>query len=63
MYAFVDLGDGAFLLSPEPSKVNQYADQVARLVQDADVDLDELLEALDEERENYYQEHYVQNPD
>ncbi|MBC8509104.1 MAG: AbrB/MazE/SpoVT family DNA-binding domain-containing protein [Chloroflexi bacterium] len=63
VYTFVDLGDGTFLLSPDASKVNQYADQVAQLVQEADVDLDELLTTLDEERESYYQNHYAQGSD
>ncbi len=63
IYTFVDLGDGTFLLSPEMSKVNQYADQVAQLVQEADIDLDELLAVLEEERESYYQNHYAQDSD
>jgi hypothetical protein len=55
----VDLGDGSFLLTPQVSQVNQYGDQIARLAQQEDVDVDELLTALAEERERYYSEQYV----
>ncbi len=55
----IDLGDGAFYLTPKVSKVMQSADRVARKVNESGVSLDELLTALDEERKRYYQEHYV----
>jgi bifunctional DNA-binding transcriptional regulator/antitoxin component of YhaV-PrlF toxin-antitoxin module len=59
VYTLVDLGDGSFLLTPQVSQVNQYGDQIARLAQQEDVDVDELLTALAEERERYYSEQYV----
>ncbi len=59
VYTLVDLGDGSFLLTPQVSQVNQYGDQIARLAQQEDVDVDELLTALEEERERYYSEQYV----
>ncbi len=63
VYTLVDLGDGSFLLTPQVSQVNQYGDQIARLAQQEDVDVDELLTALAEERERYYSEQYVGDDD
>ena len=34
--------------------------RVARVMAEEGVDLEEMLEALDQERELYYREHYVQ---
>jgi bifunctional DNA-binding transcriptional regulator/antitoxin component of YhaV-PrlF toxin-antitoxin module len=56
----VDLGEGTFLLTPQVSQVARLGDQVARLMEKEDVSLDDMLEALDQEREDYYREHYDQ---
>lgn len=58
----IDLGDGSLLLTPGVSQVAQLGDKVARVLADAHVTVDVLLEALDEEREAYYREHYVPTP-
>jgi AbrB family looped-hinge helix DNA binding protein len=55
----IEIGDGSFFLTPRVSKVMRSADKVAKKVKEAGVTLDELLEALDEERKHYYKEHYV----
>lgn len=55
----IDLGAGAFLLTPIVTQVDRLGDRVARALADAGVTEDELLAALDEERERYYQERYV----
>jgi AbrB family looped-hinge helix DNA binding protein len=55
----VDLGDGSLILTSKPSKVMKSGDKVARMLKEANVSLDELLETLDEERKSYYKEHYV----
>lgn len=55
----IDLGDGSLILTSKPSNVMKSADKVARMVKEANVSLDELLETLDEERKSYYKEHYV----
>lgn len=55
----IDLGDGAFLLTPRVSQVNRLGDRVAEAVADYNVSLDDLLSTLDEEREQYYREHYA----
>lgn len=54
----IDLGEGALMLVPQVSQVARLGDLVAEQLQAEDVSLDELLEALDEERERYYREHY-----
>jgi bifunctional DNA-binding transcriptional regulator/antitoxin component of YhaV-PrlF toxin-antitoxin module len=60
VFTLVDLGDGSFLLTPRVSQVARLGNQVAQLMEEGDVTLDEMLEALDRERETYYQEHYAQ---
>ena len=55
----IDLGDGSFLLSPIVTQVDRLGDKVAQAMTDAGVSLDDLLTALDEERERYYQERYA----
>jgi bifunctional DNA-binding transcriptional regulator/antitoxin component of YhaV-PrlF toxin-antitoxin module len=60
VFTLVDLGDGSFLLTPQVSQVARLGKQVAQLMEEGDVTLDEMLEALDQERETYYQEHYAQ---
>lgn len=59
----VELGDGSLILTSKPSKVMKSAGKVARMVKEANVSLDELLEVLDEERKTYYQEYYVDPKD
>jgi bifunctional DNA-binding transcriptional regulator/antitoxin component of YhaV-PrlF toxin-antitoxin module len=60
VFTLMDLGDGSFLLTPRVSQVARLGDQVGRVMAEEGVDLEEMLEALDQERELYYQEHYVQ---
>jgi len=37
------------------------ADKVAKKAKEANVNLEELLATLDDERRHYYQEHYVEH--
>lgn len=60
-FTLVDLGEGSFLLTSQVSRVAHLGDQVARLMEEEGVTVDEILETLDEEREAYYREHYVQD--
>ncbi len=57
-FSLVDLGDGAFLLTPQVSQVARLGDKIASLSAEASVSLDVLLEGLEEEREQYYRDHY-----
>lgn len=54
----IDFGDGMLLLTSRPSRVMKSADQIVRKMPDAEINLTEWLEVLDEERQNYYQQHY-----
>jgi len=60
IFTLVDLGDSSFLLTPRVSQVARLGDQVARLMAEDGVTLEEMLETLDQERGAYYQEHYAQ---
>ena len=55
----IDLGDGSFLLTPMVTQVDRSGDRVAQAMAEDGVSLDEILTALDEERERYYQERYA----
>lgn len=57
----IDMGDGSFLLAPVVTQVDRLGDRVAKAMADKGVTLDEILTALDEERERYYQERYVKD--
>ena len=57
----IDLGDGSFLLTPIVTQVDRLGDRVAKAMAEAGVSEDELLAILDEERERYYQERYVES--
>jgi AbrB family looped-hinge helix DNA binding protein len=61
--AFVleDLGDGTFLLVPRLSQVARLGDRVAEMMEQEGVSTQEVLEALEQERESYYQQHYAQS--
>jgi len=60
LFTLLDLGDGSFLLTPRVSQVARLGDRVAKLMAEEGVTVDEMLEALDRERETYYREHYAQ---
>jgi bifunctional DNA-binding transcriptional regulator/antitoxin component of YhaV-PrlF toxin-antitoxin module len=59
VFTLIDLGDGSFLLTPQVSQVNRLGDRVTRILKEEGVSLDDLLSALDEERQQYYREHYA----
>jgi bifunctional DNA-binding transcriptional regulator/antitoxin component of YhaV-PrlF toxin-antitoxin module len=61
VFTLIELGDGTFLLTPRVSQINRLADRVSDILTEENVVLEDLLTALDEERERYYQEHYVQH--
>jgi bifunctional DNA-binding transcriptional regulator/antitoxin component of YhaV-PrlF toxin-antitoxin module len=59
IYTLIDLGDGAFMLTPRVSHVNRLGHQIAEMVKDGNTSLEELLDSLDLEREHYYRDHYA----
>lgn len=59
VFALVDLGDGAFVLTPQVSSLAALGDKVAGVMEEEGVALEEMLDSLEQERERYYREHYV----
>ena len=55
----IDLGDGSFLLTPNVTQVDRLGDRVATIMAEAGITEEEVMTALDEEREHYYQERYA----
>ena len=55
----IDLGDGSFLFTSIVTQVDRLGDRVAKAMADESVSMDEVLTALDEERERFYQERYA----
>jgi bifunctional DNA-binding transcriptional regulator/antitoxin component of YhaV-PrlF toxin-antitoxin module len=60
VFTLEDLGNGSFLLIPKVSNVARLGDRVAEVMAEEEVSLEDMLEALDEERQDYYREHYDQ---
>jgi bifunctional DNA-binding transcriptional regulator/antitoxin component of YhaV-PrlF toxin-antitoxin module len=58
VFTLIDLGEGNFLLTPHVSQLARLGDAAAQELAREGVSLEELLEALDRERETYYREHY-----
>ena len=58
VFTLEDLGDGSFLLIPQASNLARLGDRVAQVMAEQEVDLEDMLDALDEERKTYYREHY-----
>ncbi|RMF02360.1 MAG: AbrB/MazE/SpoVT family DNA-binding domain-containing protein [Chloroflexi bacterium] len=61
VFTLIDLGNGTLVLKPATSKVAKYGDEVGRIMAGEDVNLEEMLQLLNEERQEYYKDHYV-NP-
>ena len=59
VFTIIDLGGGSFLLKPKVLEVDKLANRIAKRLKEENVTLDDLLQALDEERKVYYQENYV----
>jgi bifunctional DNA-binding transcriptional regulator/antitoxin component of YhaV-PrlF toxin-antitoxin module len=60
VFTLEDLGNGSFLLIPQVSNVARLGDRVAGVMAEEDVSLEDMLEALDKERKDYYRQHYDQ---
>lgn len=59
VFTIIDLGGGSFLLKPKVLDVDVFSRRIAKRIREENVSLDELLQALDDERKTYYQENYV----
>jgi len=62
IYTLIDMGDGSFVLTPRTSQVNRLGNKVTKILNEEGATLDDLLTSLDEEREQYYQERFIQGP-
>lgn len=60
IFTLVDLGEGSFMLTRGSSEVAIMGDQVAEILREEGISTEDLLQALEEEREKYYKEKYVQ---
>ena len=58
-FTVLDLGDGSFLLTPHVSQVAHLGDQAARVLAEEGVGVEDVIEALDQERATYYRERYA----
>ena len=52
VFTLEDLGNGSFLLAPKVSKVARLGDRVAEAMAEEEVNLEDVLEALDQERQH-----------
>ena len=59
VFALVDLGEGAFVLTPQVSSLAALGDKVAGVMEEEGIALEEMLDSLEQERGRYYREHYV----
>jgi bifunctional DNA-binding transcriptional regulator/antitoxin component of YhaV-PrlF toxin-antitoxin module len=60
VYTLVDLGEGAFVMLPGVSMVERHANRVTQIMAQENVSLDDVLNALDDERQEYYRQQYEQ---
>lgn len=61
IFSLIDLGEGSFLLTLTISQLDRLGDRVREAVAEEGISLDEILSALDEEREQYYQQRYARD--
>jgi bifunctional DNA-binding transcriptional regulator/antitoxin component of YhaV-PrlF toxin-antitoxin module len=64
VFTIIDLGNGSFLLKPKVLEVDVLSRRIAKRLAEEDIDMDDWIEALREERKKLFQEKYgnVKNP-
>ena len=60
VFTLIDLGESSFLLTPHMPQVAKHGDLVAEILEGEGISLEQILDTLDEEREQYYRDHYVE---
>jgi len=60
LFTLIDLGDGVFVLSPKVLAVARFGDQLADKLAEEGVSVEDVMQALEEEREEYYRAHYLE---
>ncbi len=58
VFTIIDLGGGSFLLKPNTLEVDRLSRQIAKQLKDENIDIEELMEILREERKNYFKDKY-----
>jgi bifunctional DNA-binding transcriptional regulator/antitoxin component of YhaV-PrlF toxin-antitoxin module len=58
VFTIIDLGGGSFLLKPKVLEVDVFARKISKSLKDENIDMDEWLEILREEREKLFKETY-----
>jgi bifunctional DNA-binding transcriptional regulator/antitoxin component of YhaV-PrlF toxin-antitoxin module len=61
IFTIIDLGDGTLVLAPQQTQLDRSGDRIAEMMAETGISVDDLLKALDEERDRYYQEQYAQS--
>ncbi len=61
VFTLIDLGDGSFLLSPQVSEVNRSGHRISEILSKENISVEDLLASLDDEREQYYRDHYAKS--
>jgi AbrB family looped-hinge helix DNA binding protein len=58
-FTVIDMGEGCLLLTPRVSGVEKLGDRIARILAKEKISEEEMIRALDEERERFYRERYA----
>ncbi len=58
VFTIIDLGGGSFLLKPKVLEVDVLSRRIAKRLAEEDIDMDDWIEALREERKKLFQEKY-----
>ncbi len=58
VFTIIDLGGGSFLLKPKVLEVDVLARKISKGLKDENIDMDDWLETLREEREKLFKETY-----
>ena len=59
-FNLIDL-DGSFLLTPLFSQVNRLGGHIEGILRENDLTQDDFLNSLDQDREQYYREHFIKS--
>jgi AbrB family looped-hinge helix DNA binding protein len=59
-FTLIDKGDGSFTLSPGVPTIDQLSQKINQLMEREGVTLEDMLNAMQVERERYYKENYQQ---
>ena len=57
-FSVIDLGDSSFLFIPEASLISHLGIEITTIIEKECISPDELLNSVNDEREQYFREHY-----